>query len=219
MDSFINNLASAALLDIEQKTGYGFKRSLKRVLNHEGGFSDIKEDRGGKTNYGITEATAKAYNHLWPKYNFKGNMKNLPLELAIEIYKVGHWDKIKGDQLTMIHPLLADHLFDFYVNAGGTAIKHLQKALNLLNNRQVDYKDVGVDGSLGLGTLTSLKAFARKRGKVGLDTLVLTLVAMQTAFYLRISENDQSQEKFTNGWVNRTARKLSSYVRYIDSTK
>lgn len=216
MDAFIDGLVSTVTADIEKRTGYGFKRSLQRVLNHEGGFSDIKEDRGGATNYGITQRTAILHKHLWEKHKFDGDMRKLPLSLAMEIYKVSYWDRIKGDQLLAIHPLLADHLFDFYVNAGGTAVKHLQRALNLLNNRQVDYKDVGVDGALGIGTLNSLRAFARKRGKVGLNTLVLTLVAMQTAFYLKISEHDPSQEKFTNGWINRTALKTRSYVNYLN---
>lgn len=195
---------------------YGFERSVTRVLKHEGGYVNNPNDRGGETNMGITKTTANNYKSLWAKYNWDGNMKTLPVELAKEIYKKGYWDKVKGDHLATIHPLLADHLFDFYVTSGGWAVKQLQEGLNLLNDRQRDYADIGVDGALGVGTLSSLRAYAKRRGKAGVERLVLMLVMMQANFYLNISRKSESQETFTNGWIERAAKKMRSYVLYME---
>lgn len=189
---------------------YNFDVSVERVFKAEGGYTNIGEDNGGETNFGITIAVARAY-------GYTGSMKTLPKETAKAIYKKNFWDKLRCDEVSEIHPLLADHLFDYGVNAGtGRAIKQLQRALNLLNTRQVDYADIAEDGAMGNGTLRSLKAFANKRGQDGLNNLVITLVSLQLAFYMDLSEKNQSQEVFTNGWVNRAARKLRSYVIAID---
>lgn len=198
------------------KIQYGFEHSVARVLEHEGGYANHPNDKGGATNMGITHITAGLYKSLWSKYNWDGNMKTLPIGLAKEIYKKGFWDKIKGDHLMDIHPLLADHLFDFYVTSGGWAVKQLQEGLNLLNDRQRDYADTGVDGALGVGTLNSLRAYAKRRGKEGVERLILMLVMMQANFYLNIARKNESQEAFINGWIERTAKKMRSYVNYLE---
>ena len=198
---------------------YGFEKSVARVFHHEGGYVNHPNDKGGATNMGITIGTAKQYQSLWSKYNWDGNMKTLPKALAKEIYKKGYWDKVMGDHVQKIHPLLADHLFDFYVTSGGWAVKQLQEALNLLNDRQRDYADIGVDGALGVGTLSSLRAYAKRRGKEGVERLVLMLVMMQANFYLNISRKNETQETFTNGWIERTAKKMRSYVKYLEEHK
>lgn len=225
LTQLVINLANqAAELSIEaqaevnkaSKLGFGFDKSVARVLKHEGGYVNHPNDKGGATNMGITQTTANNYKHLWSKYNWDGNMKTLPVGLAKEIYKLGYWDKVKGDHLEKIHPLLADHLFDFYVTSGGWAVKQLQEGLNLLNDRQRDYADIGIDGALGSGTLNSLRAYAKRRGKEGVERLILMLVMMQANFYLNIARKNESQESFVNGWVERTAKKMRSYVNYLE---
>lgn len=193
---------------------FNFERSVERVLKTEAGYVNHKDDTGGETNLGITKATALENKDIWAKHNWNGDMKTLPRSFAKEVYKRKYWDRIRGDQLHDIYPLLADHMFDFAINAGtGAAVKHLQRALNVLNRKQVDYADVGVDGALGQGTINSLLAYARKRGQRGVENLVLALVAMQWNFYLSITENREANESFTNGWLERAADKLVTYAR------
>lgn len=197
---------------------YHFETSVARVFHDEGGYVNHKDDRGGETNFGITVAVANENRQLGiTKYGWDGKMKNLPKDFAKEIYKLKYWDKIKGDLVHEVHPLLADHLFDVAVNMGtGTAVKHLQEALNLLNNKQTHYADIAVDGALGVGALNSLRAFAKRRGEEGLELLVLTLNAMQAERYLNITRRNQSQESFTYGWLSRFSRKTRSYVNAMD---
>ena len=57
-----------------------FDDAVKRVLMHEGGYSDHAADPGGKTMYGITEAVAR-------EVGYRGDMRELPSELAKRSYR------------------------------------------------------------------------------------------------------------------------------------
>lgn len=196
---------------------FNFEKSVTRVLKHEGGYVNHVDDRGGETNLGITKDTAIANKDLWSTYKWDGNMRTLSVEFAKAVYKRNYWDKVKGDQLHEIHPLLADHMFDLAVNAGsGAAVKQLQAALNSLNRKQVDYKDVAVDGALGMGTLSSLRAYVSKRGQKGLENLIIALVAQQWEFYREITEAREANESFTNGWLERMCDKMRVYVNVLE---
>ena len=52
-----------------------FDDAIKRVLMHEGGYSDHAADPGGKTMFGITEAVAR-------EVGYRGNMDELPLDYS-----------------------------------------------------------------------------------------------------------------------------------------
>lgn len=190
---------------------YTYDLILGRLLKDEGGYVNNPNDRGGETNFGITKDTARAN-------GYNGRMIDMKIEDAKNIYRSQYWNKVRGDDLLAINPCLADWMFNFGVNAGtGRAVKFLQRALNLLNNRQVDYADIAVDGALGNGTLRSLQAYVNKRGEEGVKNLVVALVASQIAFYLDLSEKNQTQEVFTNGWLNRAATNLRKYVKAMDN--
>ena len=64
-----------------------FQKIVKYVLEVESGYSNEKYDSGGKTTFGITEKEARAY-------GYKGDMRKLPKELAIEILKKDYYEKI-----------------------------------------------------------------------------------------------------------------------------
>jgi lysozyme family protein len=79
----------------------------------EGGWSNHKADPGGKTMYGVTEAS-------WHAYQDKVGMKRTPVRLitkaqALAFYRSEFWDKINGDQL---HPGVDLATHDASVNSG-----------------------------------------------------------------------------------------------------
>lgn len=190
---------------------YTFNAILERLLKDEGGYVNNPNDKGGETNFGITINTARSN-------GYTGAMRAMSIDIAKAIYKQQYWDKVKGDHLLKINPCLADWMFNFGVNAGPVrAVKFLQRALNLLNNKQVDYADIPEDGGLGQGTLSSLQAYANRRKEEGVKNLVVALVSLQINFYLNLSEKDSSQEVFTNGWLSRAATNLRKYVKAMDS--
>lgn len=170
----------------------------------EGGYVNHSDDLGGATNYGITEATAKEWKELWPKYNWNGDMKTLPYDLAYEIYVKGWWDRLLLNEVAKIHPVLCDRLFDWSINSGrARAVEALQRILNVCNREERDYPDLVVDGGMGTKTINALKAFMAVRGKDGLRYLITTHDGMQKEYYVAISEKRKKNESFTNGWLRR----------------
>ena len=63
-----------------KETEMNIEKYLDELIKREGGYVNNPADRGGATKYGITEAVARTN-------GFKGNMRDLPLDVAKAIYK------------------------------------------------------------------------------------------------------------------------------------
>ena len=126
---------------------------IDQVIDREGGYCDHPADRGGKTCFGITEATARANGYM-------GAMRDLPRDAAARIYRRIYWQRPGFDRLAPLAPKLAAELFDTGVNMGpAVASGFLQRALNALNRGASDYPDVPIDGRIGDRTLAALTTF------------------------------------------------------------
>jgi len=151
-----------------------FNEIIEKVLEHEGGYVNDKDDLGGETKYGITK---RFYPHL--------NIKKLTREQAKEIYYKDYWIPSKAHKLP-------EHLrypyFDCVVNTGQRrAVKILQQACN--NKNTFEIKE---DGLIGAATISACKKLEEDR-----------FVSYRILFYsLLISENP-TQEKFWYGWYKR----------------
>jgi lysozyme family protein len=120
-----------------------FDQAFETLLKHEGGFSDHAADPGGKTRYGVTEAVAR-------EVGYKGDMRELPLDLAKRIYRDKYWDSVKAEELP---PAIRYAVFDGAVNSGpGQSIKWLQRAIGATD-----------DGILGPQTLKFVNAANHKQ--------------------------------------------------------
>ena len=171
-----------------------FNEALSKTLQYEGGYSDNPADSGGKTNLGITEAVARAN-------GYTGDMKDLTVAFAGQIYKSKYWDINKLDAVDAMHARLAFEIFDYGVNAGpATAAKALQEGLNLLNENGKLFTELTVDGAIGSGTLNAIKILDDKnRG----DDICLAVKALRAEKYLNICRKNQTQEVFIRGWLRR----------------
>ena len=68
-----------------------FDDAIEILLADEGGYVDNPKDPGGKTNFGITEATARDFGYF-------DDMKDLPRTVAIKIYSdMGYWGEELND--------------------------------------------------------------------------------------------------------------------------
>jgi lysozyme family protein len=166
------------------------------LIEREGGFVDHPADRGGATNFGITEAVARAHGYAGP-------MALLPREEAETIYRRLHWTRPRFDQVASRSSRIAAELFDTGVNMGpGVPATFLQRALTALNRNGKDYSDLTPDGRIGPATVGALDRFLAVRGRErGEVVLMRALEALQGERYLRLAEKRPANEAFLYGWL------------------
>lgn len=151
-----------------------FDQAFAVLIGHEGGYSDHPDDPGGKTNYGITEAVAR-------EVGYRGDMKDLPVDLAKRIYHEKYWKPIRADELPEAVRYV---LFDGAVNSGpAQAVRWLQRAVNVAD-----------DGVIGPKTLAAAASVDPQRLK--------TVVIAQRLRFLTDLPNWPS---FSRGWSRRIA--------------
>lgn len=113
-----------------------FKRALKLVLAHEGGWVNHPSDPGGETNYGITKRTAEAH-------GYTGDMRDIPMSLVSDIYYNSYWLAASCHKLP---PTVAFQVFDAAVNHGvSRSVRILQTCVG-----------TAVDGIVGPNTLMAV---------------------------------------------------------------
>ena len=158
-----------------------FTKAVEKVLEHEGGYVDHPLDRGGATNWGITQ---KTYESWVGRSVSKDEIKTMPRGNAIAIYKDLYWDKVMGDQIKDI--AVAFVLFDQAVNRGVTsATKQAQQVLGIYP-----------DGKLGPNTLERINNYDSKK-------FLEDYLQKSEDFYKNIVERNPSQVVFLKGWLNR----------------
>ncbi len=176
-----------------------FEEAAAHTLGIEGGFSDHPSDRGGATQWGITEAVARGD-------GYTGAMADLPKSRALSIYRRLYWDRIGLDWIAAVDRDIAAELFDTGVNMGvSVAVIFLQRVLNALNRQGRDYPDLKVDGNAGPATATALRALIARRGIVGRNAVLTYLNALQGARYVELAEGRAANENFMLGWAQRVA--------------
>lgn len=151
------------------------------VLPHEGGYSNNPADKGGPTNYGITEATAR-------RNGYQGDMRDFPLDLAAAIYSGEYWPGL--DQLN--NQAVASKIFDMRVNFG---VSGGNKLAQLAVNNLVD-PPTPVDGRWGPDVVASINT-------ADPAAMLDELAAAAAARYQEIADRDPSQETFMRGWMKR----------------
>jgi len=168
---------------------------LEELLDREGGYINHPADRGGPTNWGITQTVARAH-------GYSGDMRALPRDTAKRLYRSIYWQAPGLDAITAITPKIAAEMFDTDVNMGpGIAAGFLQRALNALNRNGRDYADLAVDRRIGPVTLTALSDFLRLRGKGGESVLLKAIEALQGERYIALAESRPANEAFLYGWI------------------
>jgi lysozyme family protein len=167
-----------------------FKEALKLILELEGIYSDDKEDKGGRTKFGITEKVAR-------EYGWKESMLSLPLYMAEKIYYDQFWQKANLSKISEISPAIAVKLFETSINCGTRrAIRWFQKSLNSLKLSSF----LEVDGLIGKKTI---KAFITRQHYLDHVTILKMINTYQSFHYINICNADHSQKKFIRGWFRR----------------
>ena len=155
---------------------------IAEVLAREGGFVNHPDDRGGPTNFGITQATLA----WWRKHPVTAEeVHGLSREEAIQILQAQYVDNPGFGRLN-IPTFLRHQLIDYGVNSGpALAIKKVQSILN-----------VEPDGVIGPITTAALEVADHR-------VINNQLVVARLLMIGRILSRDKSQAAFAYGWINR----------------
>lgn len=172
-----------------------FDQLILPLLAREGGFTNDPRDLGGATNFGITQAVARAN-------GYGGDMAAMTRDQAVAIYQSQYWQRPGFAMIAPMAPEIASELFDAGVNMGvSVATTFLQRALNVFNRQQADYPDIPTDGQLGPRTAAALNSFIRARGAAGQKVLLETMKCLRGARYIALAEANMQDEAFVYGWI------------------
>lgn len=164
-----------------------FEKALKKLLIHEGAYSNNPNDNGGETFCGISRRWFPRWAG-WPMVDSvedKTSLMGIPgLQDAVGgFYYSYFWHKIKCDGVN--DSLIAEMLFITSVNVGKkVAIKKMQRILKV--------KADGLVGNITLGALNSMDV----------DKFVYQFTLEMVDFYMQVSAKGNNH-LFLKGWLNR----------------
>lgn len=154
-----------------------FEKCLEFVLHHEGLWSDDPRDPGGATMKGVTLAVYKEY---LGRDATKDELRNIPQEHLLNLYKTRYWDKARCDDLGTGLDLV---VFDLAVNGGvGRAAKILQRCVGATE-----------DGAIGPKTMALVT-------QVPVKQMIIRFSEQRRMFYKSL----QAFATFGRGWLRRT---------------
>lgn len=174
-----------------------YENVIPLTLMYEGGdtFTNIKEDKGGATKWGVSLLFIRGTNDEMFDLNGDGvlNANDIRLmteEVATLGFKKYFWDTPYGlDWLDSDKKAFV--VFDAAVNNGpGNATKFIQRAVRALG------MDCDVDGKFGRQTAKCLK-------DAPVEEFCDAFLNAREDFFRAIVERNPSQRIFINGWLNR----------------
>jgi lysozyme family protein len=173
---------------------------LAGVYADEGGYVNHPNDRGGATNYGVTQEVAR-------QAGYSGDMRYFPKHCSgsaticadgiyVEKYivKPGFMPVIEAD------PAVGEELVNTGVNMGpGRPSKWFQQTMNELGG-----VGLTVDGRIGPKSVNAYRALQKNMGPVAACVATLNRLDLkQKLEYDRIVRVNPSQKVFYKGWINR----------------
>lgn len=170
-------------------TAENFEVSFDHMIKSEGGYVNNPFDKGGRTNWGVTQATWES----WIRHPVgEKEMRELTIEDVRPLYKAQYWNLVRGDEL----PSGVDYaVFDVAVNSGvARAIRFLQLGLGIM-----------ADGVIG--TITMKHAHAMPA-----DDLIRAICQERREYLQRLGNFD----KFGKGWLLRVGRVEKTALEMTD---
>jgi lysozyme family protein len=168
--------------------------ALALIKEHEGGLTEVPEDPGGITNYGISLRFLRTLDPDLGDVDGDGDLdaddiKGMTWERAAHIFQVEFWDRYHYEVLP---DALAIKLFDLAVNMGPSqAHRLLQRSLRACKEQ------VEEDGVIGKDTRAAV-ARVQQTGAI-----MASLRSECAGFYRVLVAQKPSMSVFLEGWLSR----------------
>jgi hypothetical protein len=171
----------------ENEMNTTFEEIIEVVLAHEGGFVNDPDDRGGATNWGVTQAVWEDF--MEDEFT-SDDVREFTREQAIELYREEFW---KPSQAEKLEEEIREVYFDMCVNHGQrNAVKILQTAVNAKGG------SLEVDGGIGPNTINASSGLSLSDVQIERSGFYWNLVFVGSFYGKR-----NRQEKFIRGWIRR----------------
>jgi lysozyme family protein len=181
------------------------RQIAEEIVGREGGFVNDPDDPGGATNHGVTIGTLRRLGidvNRDTRIDVK-DVKALTRKQAVEIY-LEHYFKRPG--IAALPEVIQASVFDMYVNAGGNAVKILQRLLT----------DMGYpcdpDGAIGPQTIRA----AQMAYEAAPSHLADAYGIARRNYYYAIADSRPASRKFARrrdggkgGWIVRAEEFIS----------
>lgn len=170
-------------------TEFVWNSAFDLLMLNEGGYVNNKHDKGGKTNFGVTQKTFNSWNKL--KKRPMREVIDITLDETKELYHELYWQKFKCDKLP---DALSIALFDFCVTSKPPRpTKFLQECLGVDADGIIGNQTIGASWSKPLKPI--IEEYHQKR----------------LNYYMSLPD----WKYFGNGWgtrVNRTKQMCEKYI-------
>ena len=176
-----------------------------QIIDREGGYVNDPDDPGGATNFGVTIHIMRA---LGLDLTCDGkvtpaDVKRLSRDQARDIFVQHYYHR---PRIAELPEAVQPSVFDMYVNAGGNAVRILQRLLVKMGH------PVAVDGALGPQTLTA----ARIAFDDAPDHLADAYGIERRNYYYRLADKRPASRKYARrrdggkgGWIKRAEEFIS----------
>ncbi|MGV6840261.1 MAG: holin-associated N-acetylmuramidase [Planktomarina sp.] len=182
------------------------------ILAREGGYVNDPDDLGGATNHGVTLSTMR---RLGLDLDMDGDIdasdvQRLSKSDAIEIFKKHYF---YGPNIHQLPEALHPSVFDMQVNAGGNAVKILQRVLTAFD------RPATVDGAIGPQTITA----AQNAFSAAPHHLVDAYGIARRNYYYALADARPPLRKYARrrdggkgGWITRAEDFIAPRYHYSD---
>lgn len=164
----------------------------------EGGYVNDKADRGGATNYGVTEKVARAAGYRGDMRFFPKHCDGPQTACADAIYLRDYIQRPGFMAVIEIEPAVGHELVDTGVNMGpARPIRWFEQSLADLGQA------VPINGRIDTDDIIAYRVLQQRKGAPTTCVQMLArLDARQEATYRTIVRKNPSQARFLKGWLN-----------------
>lgn len=181
------------------------RQIAQEIVAREGGYVNDPDDPGGATNHGVTIHTMRGLG-----LDLDGNgmvnradVRQLTEAQAVDIF-IRHY--FQDPQIGQLPADLQPSVFDMYVNAGGNAVKILQRLLRQMGQQ------LAVDGVIGPQTIAAAEVASRGASAHLVDAYGIA----RRNFYFRLADRRPASRKYARsraggkgGWIKRAETFIS----------